>query len=225
MENNNEYPHAYPDRSLLVGDMSRRSAIKAIAGAVGAITLESTAVATAVPADALRAFEVGEFHVDVSRKQISVRHKGAPSRSLWQSTTSQPFLAMGIGHAAFREHGNPLGSFDITDTISSRYLFSDIDTVVPVGDSSIAVHGTLAAAHSTISFRIEFNAVSENQLQFVISPEGNVADRYNRIFLNYACSADEAFFGLANSSLTSTKKATLSLLSFRSTGSAAVCRS
>jgi alpha-glucosidase (family GH31 glycosyl hydrolase) len=195
MENNSEDPRAYPDRSLLVSDMSRRSAIRAIAGAVGAIALGSTAAETAVPADALRTFEIGEFQVDVSRKQISVRHKGAPDRSLWQSTASQPFLAIGIGNAAFREHGNPLGSFDTTDAISSRYLFSDIDTVAPIGASSIAVHGTLAAANSTIGFRIAFNAVSENQLQFVITPEGDGADRYNRIFLNYASSADEAFFG------------------------------
>lgn len=37
--------------------------------------------------------------------------------------------------------------------------------------------------------------MSENQLQFVITAEDDTAGQYNRIFLNYASSADEAFFG------------------------------
>ncbi len=169
--------------------------MKAIAGAVGAITLGSKGETTAAAADLLTTYALGEFRVDVSRRQINVRHQGSPHRSLWQSTISQPFLAVGIGTAVYREHGDPLGSFEVTDTVSSQYLFRSIDSALRIDASSIALDGTLAAAQSTIGFRITFNAVAENQLQFVITVEGNTAGQYNRIFLNYASSPDEAFFG------------------------------
>jgi methyl-accepting chemotaxis protein len=194
MKNNGKGPRVCAELSLLKIDVSRRSAMKALAGVLGA-TLGTAADATDVLAGIVRTFAVGEFLVDVSRAQIEVRHQGAPSRSLWKSTSSQPFLAVGIGTAVFREHGNPLGSFEITDTISSQYLFRSIDSVEPVGVSSIAIRGTLGAANTTVGFRMVFSVVSENQLQFVISPEGNAGSEYNRIFLNYASSADEAFFG------------------------------
>jgi hypothetical protein len=42
-----------------------------------------------------------------------------------------------------------------------QYLFSSIDSIEPVSASSIALHGTLAAAKSIVGFRIAFNAVSE----------------------------------------------------------------
>lgn len=195
MENSGEDPCARPDRLLLVSDVSRRSAIRTLAGVFGAVAIGCPANAAAAPGAPSGTFNLGEFLVEVSPTQIGIRHKGAPSRYLWQSTPNQPFLAAGMGTAAFREHGNPLGSFDVTDTISSQYLFSSIDSIEPASASSIALRGTLAAANSTVGFRIAFNAVSENQLQFVITMEGDTAGQYNRIFLNYASSADEAFFG------------------------------
>jgi hypothetical protein len=53
METNEENPHACVDRSLLISDVSRRSALKALVGAVGAMALASAPGATDV-ADALR---------------------------------------------------------------------------------------------------------------------------------------------------------------------------
>jgi alpha-glucosidase len=169
--------------------------MKAIVGAVGAIALgPSSGAASAV--DALPGtFTVGRFLVDVSRTQIAVRHMASPNRRLWTSISSRPFLALGIGTAVFREHGNPLGSFDVTDTISSRYLFESIDFVQVVDASDIVLHGTLAASQAAIGFRIAFSSITDNQLRFVVDADGGSAGQYNRVFLSYASSADEAFFG------------------------------
>ena len=123
-------------------------------------------------------FPVGNFLVDVSKTQIGVRHVESPNRSLWTSITSQPFLEIAIGSAVFREHGNPLGSFDVTDTISSRYGFRSIDSVQVVDASSVTLYGTLATSESTIGFRVAFRAVSRNQLQFLIEAQGDTANQY-----------------------------------------------
>ena len=195
MSKNSEDLRTCSDRPSSISAVSRRSAIQVIAGAVGAITFASSSKATTNHATAAGTFTVGRFLVDVIRTQIGVRHQASPSRSLWQSASSRPFLAVGIGAAAFREHGNPLGSFDVTDTVSSQYLFSSIDTVQVIDPSSIALYGTLSDSKSTIGFRMVFRAVAKNQLQFLINVEGDSADRYNRVFLNYASSPNEAFFG------------------------------
>jgi sulfoquinovosidase len=182
-------------RSSSISDVSRRSAIKGIASAVGVITLAVSPETTSTPVTTKRTFRVGRFLVDVSRTQLSVRHRTHPRRSLWRSIPSQPFLAVGTGTAVFRERGNPLGAFDVTDTVSSQYFFSSVDTVEVIDPSSIAVHGTLADSKSTIGFRMAFRAAAKNQLQFLIQVEGTSVDQYNRVFLSYASSADEAFFG------------------------------
>lgn len=195
MPKNSGNPRTGSDRPSLISAVSRRSAIKVIAGAVGAMTFGSSSKTTDTPATAAHTFTVGRFLVDVSRTQIGVRHLSSPGRSLWGSILTQPFLGVGIGSAVFREHGNPLGTFDVTDTVASQYLFSSVDSVQVIDPSSIALCGTLSDTKSTIGFCMSFRAVTRNQLQFTINLEGNSTDQYNRIFLNYASSPDEAFFG------------------------------
>ena len=216
MSERGEESRALSDDSSVssTSEVSRRTAIKTITGVVGAMALGSplkfrgeTALHAqnrreAASPDAAGAsaalpgtFAVGNFLLDVSKTQIGVRHLESPNRSLWTSITSQPFLEIAIGSAVFREHGDPLGSFEITDTISSLYQFRSIDSVQVVDASSVTLYGTLATSESTIGFGVAFRAVSRNQLQFVIEAQGDTANPYNRVFLNYASSADEAFFG------------------------------
>jgi alpha-glucosidase len=196
MEKNDEDSRAGADDSASGSGISRRRAIKAIACTVGAMALTPSSDTSQRAATAAGTFKVGQFLVDVARAQIRVRHQASLSRLLWESTSNQSFLVVGIGTATFREHGNPLGSFDVTDTVASQCAFNSVDSVQVRDAASIALYGTLVGADSsTIGFRLVFRAAADNQLQFVINLEGNAVGRYNRIFLTYASSPDEAFFG------------------------------
>jgi hypothetical protein len=195
--------------------VSRRDAVKGITSAIAAATLTSSASVAAgssvlnpdeaqIPStlesttpvtQSSQTFSAGQFLVDISQTNIRVRHQASPKHSLWESISTQPVIEAGIGDAVFREHGNPLGTFDVTDTVSSLNSFRSIDSVEVVDASKIVLNGTLAGSQSTVSFRLAFHAVSENQLRFIIDMQGASASQYNRVFLNYASSADEAFFG------------------------------
>jgi alpha-glucosidase len=197
--------------------MSRRDAVKGIAGVIAAATLTpplaSLATASSSALDSAAAesqpvspsgklashsaqtLSVGQFLLDISNTALRVRHQAGAGRSLWESVAGQPFIAAGVANAVFREHGNPLGSFEVTDKLSSLDEFRSIDTVTEVDASTVVLSGTLGSSKSNSIFRLVFHAVSENQLQFMIDLPGNAAGRYNRIFLKYASSRDEAFFG------------------------------
>ena len=180
-----------PQRFLL----SRRTVVKGITGAVATAALGVDLTSCGVSGGLPRTFSVGQFLVDLSQEGIRVRHQMAPSRSLWQSIQSQPFVQAGIGNAVFREFGDPLGSFEVTDTVSSLSQFQSFDFVNVVNSSNIVLNGALRGAQSILPFRIALQAISGNQLQFILSVSDSAAGQYNRIFLNYASDSNEAFFG------------------------------
>jgi sulfoquinovosidase len=199
---------AFPTSSM--PGISRRAAIKGMMGTVAAATIassprlgsdawaevqSSTPHAEKPPGAALETFAAGKFLIDVAEDFIRVRHQADPVRSLWETVPEQPFLQAGIGDAVFREHGNPLGTFEVTDTVSSLSSFTGIHAVQAIDASTIALLGTLSDSESTQAFGLTFRAVADNQLQFVIDVTGQPAEPFNRIFLKYASSSREAFFG------------------------------
>jgi alpha-glucosidase len=61
---------------------------------------------------------------------------------------------------------------------------------------TIRLNGTFTGSQPSLNFRFVFHAVSQNQLRFTIDVRGNSeTTKYNRIFLRYASSPDEAVFG------------------------------
>ena len=108
---------------------------------------------------------------------------GDPAGSLWESVPDKPFLQVARGNAIIREHGNPLGSFNIKDTLSHVSTFDNY----PVGCDARRAHPVCAGLFVFfLDFRLPIRvspALSENQLQFAISTEGHGAEPFNRIFL------------------------------------------
>jgi alpha-glucosidase len=186
--------------------VSRRAAVKGLVYATTAAVVPwSTASADAMPPKASAdqrlftmrngSYTAGRFLIDVSQRQIRVRHQGDPARSLWESVPDKPFLQVARGNAIIREHGNPLGSFDVKDTLSHVSTFQSIRSVVTPDAHTLIVRGSLSDSQWIVGFQIAFRALSENQLQFAISTEGHGAEPFNRIFLRYSSSTTEAFFG------------------------------
>ena len=95
-------------------------------------------------------FGVGQFLLDISKTNIRVRHLDDPTRSLWQSVPSEPLIEAAIGDATFREHGDPLGYFDVTDKISSISSFRSFDSVGMLDALKIGVIGTLVGSQQSL---------------------------------------------------------------------------
>ena len=179
--------------------VSRRTAVKEILSTVTAAALGSPRSNVPIPQGPdyprVGTYGVGLVVVDINRRSVRVWHSGDPSRSLWETTPDAPFLRVGAGRAVFREHGDPLGFFAITYAVSATHSFQRIDSVETVDARSVVAHGTLAGSPANVTFLLDMQAISENQLQFVVRIEGPNAERFNRVVLTYASSADERFFG------------------------------
>jgi alpha-glucosidase len=179
------------DRSA-VKRPNRREVVGGLAGALAAATLASPTVLFAEPS---QTHDVGRFLVDIGRRSIRVRHQANPARSLWETAPGKPFLQAGAGAAAFREHGNPLGSFTVKDIISYLNTVERIESSRNVDAKTCIIAGELTGVQPNLRFSLTFRAVSESQLQFVIAFEGARAANVNRIVLRYASSSSEGFFG------------------------------
>jgi alpha-glucosidase len=117
---------------------------------------------------------------------------------LWETTAERPFLEAGIGEAQFQEHGNPLGSFKVTDVVRVLKTFRRIESAQPIDASTVVLHGYLSDSQSNVIFRLQFQAVAENQLQFKINIEGDEGPSFNRLVLRHSSSAVERFYGFGH---------------------------
>lgn len=198
-------------------NVSRRTLIKAFpllaaaAGMASAVVLSTSASVInaseppqdsagdqALPDRGSRTHIVGKFLIDVAKNSIRVRHADEAARSLWETTPEHPFLQAAAAHATFKEHGDPLGFFEVTDTISFLNTFKSIDSTRSADPSTLIIHGTLSGSRFEVTFRLIFQALFDNQLQFTFGLEGKNASQFNRIFLRYASNPTEAFFGFGH---------------------------
>ncbi|MBN4001031.1 alpha-glucosidase [Nostoc sp. LPT] len=151
-----------------------------------------------LPNTGSRTHTVGKFLLDVKRNSIRVRHADDAARSLWETTPKYPFLQAAAADATFREYGNPSGSFEVTDKVSFLNTFKSIDSTRSVDPSTLIIHGILSGSRFEVTFRLTFQALFDNQLQFTVGLEGENASQFNRIFLRYASNPNEAFFGFGH---------------------------
>jgi alpha-glucosidase len=175
--------------------MRRSSFIASTTGgaALGVASLRRLAFGAPEPAPST--YRVGSFLVDVSRAIVRVRHQSDADRSLWETAPGQPLLQAAVGKADIKEYGNPLGLFHVRDNVSSLSTFSGFDSVQSRGDKTLQLRGALEGPATAVSSLLTLDAVSENQLRFSVALEGGTAKRFNRLYLRYASSASEAYFG------------------------------
>jgi alpha-glucosidase (family GH31 glycosyl hydrolase) len=167
--------------------MKRRDFLAAGAGAAAA------GLARSARAQAGGALPVGNFLLSRAGGVLSVAHRAAPERVLWETDPEGNFLAAERATADNRVHGRPEGSFDIVDAVAARWDRPTIDAIDARPDVA-TVTGLLIGPDGTIGYRLAFEPVGPDQLRFTAGVE-DPGRGVNRIALRLGSRADEGFFG------------------------------
>ncbi|KAJ3109899.1 hypothetical protein HDU96_007080 [Phlyctochytrium bullatum] len=141
---------------------------------------------------------IGHFVVELSTSPspfLSVRHKDG-QRDLLSTLPGVPFIRAAMGDDDFTEG---YGTFKIID--HDFYLTSSqtVDAFVLKTEEDgpcASLSGKIASPQLAVplSYSIAFDTPSPNHLRFVVHIE-DLEDRFKKVFLTWASSADERFFG------------------------------
>ena len=162
-------------------------------------------------------YQVGSFLLSLAYQDraipaLRVVHQSEPDRVLWESIPRVSFLYAARGHADIRENVAPFSGFEIRDKVLAMCDRQSVERVQP-SPFSLVLSGTLSGNGEAIGYTMTLTAVAEHQLQFQVHLEGSHAAGFNRLFLRYASSKEEQFFGFGQQlSLFDQKGKTLPIL-------------
>lgn len=144
-------------------------------------------------------YNVGKFVVRIAQDKgnpplLQVSHQADPGRLLWETVSGLAFVGAAEGAEEIREFGVPEGSFKIQDRIVGQCDNQTLDSAVLEG-TQLVLHGALSGQGCHAGYRFVLTPASENQLRFTFELEGPGTQDLNRLYLRYASTADERFFG------------------------------
>jgi alpha-glucosidase len=135
------------------------------------------------------------FHIQVELSQedgacVTITHASNPERSVWKTIPEEYFVSAAIAEETITQNG---GAFTIRDTELVRCEDQTVDQVVRT-ERSVSLSGRLSGIGCDVGYSLVFTPISDNQLGFHLRLV-DAGPEYNRLFLRYASSPDERFFG------------------------------
>lgn len=137
-------------------------------------------------------YEIGDFEValqtEANGASLSVAHRSDPERVLWQSLPGESFVSAARGEEEVSESRS---HFTVVDRVRQRCDDQTIDRVEDDG-GSLSISGSLICDNGTrTGYTLVFSPAAGDRLRFL----AEVEEPYNRLYLTYATSPEERFFG------------------------------
>ena len=136
-------------------------------------------------------YQVGEFVVSLEEEPggafLNVSHSSRPGRSLWRSIPGESFVSAARGRERVTQSR---AHFTVEDEVLGRLPDQSIGRIEERG-GELRVSGNLTGEDGEAGYTLAFSPASGGRLRFV----AEVEEPYNRVYLTYASSAEERFFG------------------------------
>ncbi|HET7479905.1 MAG TPA: alpha-glucosidase [Rubrobacteraceae bacterium] len=146
--------------------------------------------------DAPGHYRVGRFLVDVkgegnepSGVALSIAHGSQPHRVLWSSIPGESFVSAAKGEESVSQSR---AHFHVEDEISSLHEDQTIDSIKKDGDRLVIEGRLLDGGADGVRYELAFSQASDGRLRFQVKVD---EPSYDRVFLTYATSPEERFFG------------------------------
>ena len=164
--------------------MKRRDFFAAAGASAVALTTLPRGLAAQFGSAAVAAeqYEIGDFVLRRTALNLSVVHRAAPERLLWESEPDGNFLVGEQAVADIETFGRRKAPMTFATRSRRRYENPTIDAISAAG-STASVTGSLSGAAGSIGFTLTFKALSSSHLRFTISVGGNGASGVNRLQL------------------------------------------
>ena len=157
---------------------------------LGSCTGDNPEPAPSPPAPEESPFRIEVIPLKSSGPAVTVTHTSNPEKVLWGTVPGGGFVRAAAAEVDILESR---ASYTINDNILKECNVQTLENVLRK-NGAVTLSGRLTGEDCDIGYEMRFTPVSQNQLGFELELS-DAAPEFNRVFLFYASSGDEGFFG------------------------------